>query len=85
MKKIQFRRFEELIKKSKELFGIDAKSGKVIFNISDFTNPEKISLLLTGKYFYRELGLLENDQMDINQISSELGIIKTSLSAPLDN
>jgi hypothetical protein len=77
------KKFKELIVKSKELFGINEKDAVIIFHNTSLINTEKLSLFLVGKYFAKELNIIEEYMLDINQISQELGIVKTTLSAPL--
>ena len=74
---------KELVQLSKLLFKID-ETGKVILSRNHkFSNPEKIELLLIGKYFAFNLKLIEEPCLDITQISEGLGIKNTTLSAPL--
>lgn len=75
----------ELVKLAKPLFRID-ENGKVILKRDyAFSNSEKIELLLIGKYFAFNLEIIGEPYLDIIQISAELGIKKTTLSAPLGN
>lgn len=78
-----FKRFEELIKKSRSLFAIDGKKGKILFENPGFSNHEKISLFLIGKYFAKELELVDDYKQTSNEISSSLMIKSTTLSSPL--
>src|SRR5260221_7187384 len=76
-------RFAELIKKSASLFKINSKSGNIVFEIMDFSNAEKISLYLIGQYFAHELSLNNGFKKNSSDISKELMIKATTLSAPL--
>lgn len=76
-------RFEELVKKSTALFKINGKDGGVIFEIDVLTNAEKISLYLIGQYFANELSIVNSYKRNSGEISKDLAIKATTLSAPL--
>ncbi|MBI1769547.1 MAG: hypothetical protein HYR67_14360 [Bacteroidetes bacterium] len=76
-------RFEELVKKSTTLFRINGKDGGVIFEIDSLTNAERISLYLIGQYFANELSLVNSYKKSSAEISKDLTIKSTTLSAPL--
>lgn len=74
----------ELVKKTKNIFAIEDKTGKIIFkNFSDLKNHEKICAILIGKYFAKKLEFIKDECMSISEISNELKIPQTTLSAPL--
>lgn len=74
----------EIVKKVKEIFVLEEKSGKIIFkNYSKLTNPQRISAILIGKYFAKRLNIIKDNSMEGPEISKELNIPQTTLSAPL--
>jgi len=74
----------EIIKKAKKIFVLEEKSGKIIFkNYSKLTNPQRISAILIGKYFAKRLNIIQDNSMEGPEISNELNIPQTTLSAPL--
>lgn len=74
----------ELVKKTKNVFVIEDKTGKIIFkNFSDLKNHEKICGLLIGKHFAKKLGFIDDECMTGSQISNEIKIPQTTLAAPL--
>lgn len=78
------RELGELVNLSSRLFKIEQESSGVIFdqNVS-LSNRDRILLLLVGRYFSKEMGILEYDGLPIADISKQLGIPNTTLSAPL--
>ncbi len=78
-----FKRFEDLIKKSRNLFAIDGKKGKILFENPSFSNHEKVSLFLIGNYFAKELELVDDYKYTSKEISDSLMIKLTTLSGPL--
>jgi DNA-binding transcriptional ArsR family regulator len=73
-----------IVKKAKEIFVVEDKTGKVIFrNYSKLKNHQKIYALLVGKYFSRRLDIVKDHAMNISEISTELSIPTTTLSSPL--
>lgn len=73
-----------LIDKTKTLVKIDQKTKKIVISSGyNFSNPEKILLLLIGRYFSKELGISNTEGIDIQELEEESGIIKTTLSKPL--
>jgi len=74
----------ELVKKTKNIFAIEDKTGKIIFKkFSELKNHEKICALLIGKYFAKKLDFIDDENMSGSQISNELKIPQTTLPAPL--
>jgi hypothetical protein len=73
-----------LIDKTKTLVKIDQKTNKIVISSEYlFSNPEKILLLLIGRYFSKELGISNTEGTDIQELEKESGIKKTTLSKPL--
>lgn len=73
-----------LIDKTKTLVKIDQKTNKIVISSEfNFSNPEKVLLLLIGRYFSKELGISNTEGMDIQELEKESGIKKTTLSKPL--
>ena len=77
------KRFKELVEKSVQLFRIDGKNGSIVFENQEFTNAEKICLLLISKYFAKELEIVQENSMSSGSMADELLIKVTTLSAPL--
>jgi DNA-binding transcriptional ArsR family regulator len=77
-------RLKKLVESSKSFLKVEEKSGKVIIS-SDFKfdNSEKIFLLLLGKFFAMHYGILKDYSVTFGDIRSELGIKRTTLSAPI--
>lgn len=74
----------QIVKKAKEFFLIEEKSGKTIFkNFSKLKNHQKICALLIGKYFSKRLDIIKDNSMSGSELSDELNIPQTTLSAPL--
>lgn len=77
-------KLKTLIEKTKALVQIDQKTNKIVISTKfSFSNPEKVLLFLVGKYFSKELGLSEEEGMDIQELEKESGIKRTTLSKPL--
>jgi hypothetical protein len=75
---------QRLAKLAKPFIKIEENTGRTVLS-TDFslTNYEKIFLLLLGKYFARHSGIIKESTVKIKDISDELGIAVTTLSAPL--
>jgi len=74
----------ELVTLSSGFFKIEQESASVIFNQDvSISNRDKIILLLIGRYFSKEMGVLQSDVLPIAEISKQLGIPNTTASAPL--
>jgi len=79
-------RLRTLVSKAKEFIYIEDKTGRVIFkSIHDISNSEKILLHLIGRFFAEKIGFIENSKLSMRQISDNLGIPITTISAPLGN
>lgn len=82
---------EDILLKLKRLVGIakpflkiEEKTGRVMISTDfEFTNADKIFLLLLGKYFAMHYGILKNHTLTLGDISAELSIRRTTLPAPL--
>lgn len=74
----------ELVSLSSRFFKIEQETANVILNKDvSISNRDKIVLLLIGRYFSKEMGVLQADGLPIAEISKQLGIPNTTLSAPL--
>ena len=76
--------FERLVDRASNLFKID-KSGDIIFLIpkARLTHRQTIALVLLGRYFAAELGILETDTMTSNDLSPYINTDKKSITARL--
>ena len=79
------KRVESLVKKAKDLVGIDKDSGETIILVSrvKLTNEDMIGLHLIGKFFACELGLVDRPSATANELSSRTGIDSRVISARL--
>lgn len=78
------RRLEEKVDKAEKIFKIEAGSGRIIFN--DYTklaDIQRVSTLLCGKYFGKQLGLKISDALGVSEIARELNRPPTALSGVL--
>lgn len=74
----------ESIKDLKNLLVIEDNTGRVIIlNKDKFKNMEKLTLLMLGKFMAYVGGVIQTPEVDIQTISDELGIVKTTISGPL--
>lgn len=80
-------KFGTLVDKANNFFKIDKNSGAITFSKEhNFTNAEKITICLIGKYFAHTILKIPNtDGLDISQLSNELPVPSTTLSKPLGN
>jgi len=76
-------KLRSLVEKSKKYFRIESKSGKIIFHSHNLPNSKKILLLLIGKYFGKELGIVDKSTLSSTEISKQLDIAITTISGPL--
>lgn len=75
---------EELVNAASKFIKVESESGEVFFaSDKSLTNRDKIVLLLIGKYFAKELGLISNGALNLNEMSSQLNIAGTTLSKPV--
>ncbi len=74
----------ESIKDLKRLITIEDKTGRIIIlNKDNFKNMDKVILLMLGKFMAYLGGVVQSPEADIQTISDEIGVVKTTLSAPL--
>jgi DNA-binding MarR family transcriptional regulator len=77
-------RVSELVTKLKPFIRIDEQSGKIFFVESvKFSNTQKILLFSIGKFLAEKAGIINTSSFSIAEISKELNILTTTLSAPL--
>ena len=75
---------QRLVNLAKPFLSIEDKTGRVFLKQEfPFTNPEKILLFLLGKYFACQAGISIEETVKLSDISDGLGIIVTTLSAPM--
>jgi len=75
---------QRLVKLAKPFIKIEENTGRIVL-MADFplTNYEKIFLLLLGKFFAYHSRITKETTVKIRELSDELGIKVTTLSAPL--
>ena len=74
----------ESVNDLKRLLIIEEGTGRIIIlNKQRFKNTTKIELEMMGKYIAFRGEIIGSPEIDIQTISEELGILKTTLSAPL--
>ena len=72
------------VKDLKTLITIEDGTGKIsILNKEKFKNMDKIILFVIGKYVAYLAEIVNSPEIEIQTISDEIGILKTTLSAPL--
>ena len=76
-------KLKELVDKSKELIKIEGHSGKVIIIKSNLSSKDKVVLLLIGKYFAKESGLINSQKLNLEAMKNELNAESRALSRPL--
>jgi DNA-binding transcriptional ArsR family regulator len=77
-------KLKELVSLSKPFLKVDKKTAKVAISEEyRFTNAEKVVLLLVGKYFAMNYGIRKDYVVALEELSSELSVKKTTLSAQL--
>lgn len=73
-----------IVDQSRQFFKIEKETGKIIFSGEiKLTIPDKILLLLIGRYIAKVGGAINNEDMKLAELSNELAIPTTSLSKPL--
>jgi DNA-binding transcriptional ArsR family regulator len=77
--------FESMVKKSKHFISIDLESNRLIFERTDFSNYNKVGLLLIGAYFKKHLSSNESKVLSLQEISKILEVPLTTLSAPINS
>ncbi len=69
---------------AKPFVKVEEKTGLVLISPDfNFANSDRIFLLLLGKYFAMNYGILKDYAIKLGDISVELGIKRTTLPAPL--
>lgn len=82
--KVSMKRLGEQVLKAGRLFKIEAESGKILFeNFMALADPQRIALLLSGKYFAKKLDIKTPDALGVAEIATELHRPRTALSGPL--
>lgn len=76
-------KLKDLVNESKSLIGIEQDSGKIIIIKANLPLKEKVILLLIGKYFAKELGLIDSEKVDVDTLRKELGVESRALSRPI--
>jgi DNA-binding HxlR family transcriptional regulator len=75
---------KKLVEAAKPFLKVEQKTGSVLISQEfNFANSDKIFLLLLGKYFAMNYGVLKDHAITLGDISSELGIKRTTLPSPL--
>ena len=79
------KRVESLVRKAKDLLGIDKDSGETLILISraKLTDREIIGLHLIGRFFASELGLVNSPSATVEELSKRTGIDVSVVSARL--
>jgi len=77
-------RLKRLVEAAKPFLRVEEKTGGVIISQDyKFTNFDRIFLLLLGKYFAAQYEILKDYSLSLGDISTELGIKRTTLPSPL--
>lgn len=77
-------RLKKLVDAAKPFVKVEEKTGLVLISPDfNFANSDRIFLLLLGKYFAMNYGILKDYAIKLGDISVELGIKRTTLPAPL--
>ena len=74
---------EQIIAALQPHVGIEPISKKIVIKNENLVNRDKIGCYLVAKYFMKKQGLVSDSSADIQELEKELGIVKTTLSAPL--
>lgn len=75
---------QRLVTLAKPYIKIEENTGRPVISTDySFTNYEKIFLYLSGRYFAYHSGIIKETTVKIREVSDELGIAVTTLSAPL--
>lgn len=71
----------EAVAKAKDLIGIDAHTGDVVFKISlaKLSVQQKIELYLIARYFAKGLKLIKSDKTSVDELSINLGVEKKNV------
>lgn len=77
-------RLRKLVDSAKPFLKVEEKSGLVVISPEfSFANSDRIFLLLLGKYFAMNYGILKDYTVTLGDIGAELGIKRTTLTSPL--
>lgn len=77
-------KLKTLVQLAKPFLKVEETTGRVVLTEKySFTNPEKIFLVLVGKYFAKHYEILESEVVGISDVSEDLGVPVTTLSGPL--
>jgi len=75
---------QRIVKLVKPFVRIEENTGRVVLSTNfSFSNSEKIFLFLLGKYLACHSGITKEITVGMRDISDGLGIVVTTLSAPL--
>jgi DNA-binding MarR family transcriptional regulator len=75
---------ERIVKLAKPFVKIEEKTGRIVLASEfPFTNNEKAFLFLLGRYLAYHSGVVKETTANMSDISDGLGIVATTLSAPL--
>ena len=75
---------KKLVEAAKPFLKVEQKTGSVLISTEfNFANSDRIFLLLLGKYFAMNYGILQDYAITLGDISAELGIKRTTLPSPL--
>jgi len=76
---------ESLVKKAKDLLGIDKDSGDTIILVSraKLRDEDLIALHLIGRFFASELGLVDGPSLSHKELSKKTGIKEAVVAARL--
>jgi len=75
---------ERIVKLAKPFVRIEENTGRIVLSSDfSFTNYEKIFLFLLGKYLGYHSDITKETTASMSDISEGLGIVVTTLSAPL--
>jgi hypothetical protein len=77
---------KKLLSLTKDFIAIGNTTGKIFLTNSEkMSNSEKALFYLIGVYIAHVLGLRDKNKADLSELSNELNIVKTTLSAPIKN
>jgi hypothetical protein len=75
---------QRIVKLATPFLKIEEKTGRIVLsNDFEFANADKIFLLLLGKYLSYHSEIAKEISLDMQEISNGLGIVSSTLSAPL--
>ncbi len=74
--------FKTLVNKAKRIINIRKSNGEIIIINKDKLNTkETIACFITGKYFSKEMGFIEDSKVSIEEISDSVDIDKSIVRA----